>query len=128
MRFLLTFAICSLALGCDSEPQGSIPALPAGDPLAAPIADLKSSDPAKRKAAASALGDMGPQARPATERLIAALDDDDAAFREEAAWALAKIGSDDKLLVPVLIEKLQDESEETQGTAIIGLGRIGPDA
>jgi len=129
MRILPIVAIFCLALGCDSQPEALIAPRATGDPLAVLTADLKSTDPGRRRGAADALGAMGPQAKPAAEDLLAALrEDDDDAVRAEAAWALARIGSDEKDLVPFLIDRLGDESEETQGMAIVGLGRIGPDA
>ena len=58
---------------------------------AALVAALGSPTAAVRRAAARALGRLGPQARAATKALLTALSDPEAQVRQEAARALARI-------------------------------------
>jgi len=61
--------------------------------VAVPVlwAALRDDNPDVRVAAAAALGQMGPSARPAAPALRAALDDEDGAVRRAAAAALADL-------------------------------------
>lgn len=71
-----------------------------------PLMDaLKDSDPAVRRQAINALGNMGD--RRATEEIIRSLKDSDDAVRLEAVIALGKIG--DVRAVEPLIEKLKSD-------------------
>jgi HEAT repeat protein len=65
------------------------------------IRELADDDPAVRRGAAQALGEMGPQAKDAVQALLSALLDDDGVVRLRAAWALWRV---DRRLDPVLRE------------------------
>jgi HEAT repeat protein len=73
------------------------------------IAKLDDPDPGVRLAAAYALGEMGPDAKPAVARLIRALKEAEPALREFSAAALGRIGPDAKAAVPALIAAMEEE-------------------
>lgn len=83
----------------------------------------KSTDPALRWHAISALGDVGPAAKSAAPVLIACLSDQDTQVKLSAERSLVKIG---KGAVPTLVESLKNESLHSAVASIIG--EIGPDA
>ncbi len=78
-----------------------------------------------RKAAATSLGIIGPEAKVAVPALTKALHDKELLVRSEAATALGRIG---KGAVPGLIEALQDKDSEVRYDAAYALGQIGADA
>jgi len=73
---------------------------------------LQSQDAGVRSYAASALGEIGKDAKDAAPALIAALKDQDAGVRRSAAAALGKIGKDAKDAAPALIAALKDQDED----------------
>jgi HEAT repeat protein len=79
--------------------------------------------------AATALGDYGPDGRPAVPALIhASLWDEEPAVRLGAAMALWKIDRNGPLVLHVLTEALGDANELICWVAAEGLGQMGPAA
>src|SRR3954470_10300000 len=95
-------------------------------PLPELVRRLKHPDTADRRAAAAALGRLGPKAGPAVPALAEALSDEDLYVRRLAALALGDIGAGGA--VPALIEALGDEDEGARRRAAVALGEIGPEA
>lgn len=83
---------------------------------------------AMRPQVAFMLGQIGPQAAPATEALSKLVNDEDPNVGIEAAHALAKIGPGAKAAVPALIDALTQSEGKPTHAAAYALGRIGPDA
>jgi HEAT repeat protein len=81
--------------------------------------------PAIRKQAASVLGQMGGEARPAIPTLTEALQDTDAGVRQEAAKALGEIGAQAREVVPSLRKALNDPDEAVRSEATVALKKIG---
>jgi HEAT repeat protein len=73
------------------------------------------------------LGQIGPDAAPATEALAALTTDKHAHIVQESLVALAKIGPGAKAAVPQLI-KVLEAGDEASDAAAYALGRIGPEA
>jgi len=80
-----------------TAPETSGPRNPDSDakPLSHWVAMLKASEPRVRSRAASALGRIGPAAKPAVPELMRALEDKDFFVRASAAEALEKIRTDE---------------------------------
>jgi HEAT repeat protein len=94
------------------------PAVPAlRDTLQNPDADF-------RRASASVLGLMGPEADDAVANLMNRLGDEDTRVGAQAAKALGAIGSEEA--VSALVEAL--EQVGVRGQAIVALGKLGPKA
>ncbi len=74
------------------------------------------------------LGQMGPEAAPATEALAELVADEDMHLATEAAVALGKIGPAAKNAVPALCAVLEADQEKNAHAIILALGRIGPGA
>ncbi|MEN6449315.1 MAG: HEAT repeat domain-containing protein, partial [Thermoguttaceae bacterium] len=74
------------------------------------------------------LGQIGPDAAPATPALVALIGDKDERIAREAVLALAKIGPGAKAAVPSLVAALEQGDNPNAGPIIYALGRIGPDA
>jgi HEAT repeat protein/transcriptional regulator with XRE-family HTH domain len=88
-----------------------------------PLIDrLQRGDSDARRAAAAALGRIGPAAVPP---LIDRLQRGDWDVRRAAAAALGGIGPEAREAVPALIELLQRGDSDTRGAAAAALGRIG---
>jgi len=81
-----------------------------------------------RSSAASHLGNLGEQAKPAVPALIKSLNDGDAEVRVRVINALVRIHPDTAILLPVLISSLDDKSPVVRQEAGIALGRLGNDA
>lgn len=74
------------------------------------------------------LGQIGPDAAPATEALAKLINDEDEHVANEAVLALADIGPGAKAAVPALLKAI-DGGENTNAAAIAyALGKIGPGA
>jgi HEAT repeat protein len=98
--------------------------------LSKALADDK--DPFVRRAAAVALGEIGPQAKAAVPNLLAALDSHyenvGGLVGSESAVALNRIDPDGKVLLPLLLPLLKDINIETRSKAATQLEIIGPAA
>jgi HEAT repeat protein len=79
-----------------------------------------------RRLAALALGDIGPEARPAVHALVEALRDGSKGVRRRAAVALAEVGN--AAAAPALREALGDATEGVRRAAAGALEVIGPPA
>jgi HEAT repeat protein len=110
----------------------SVPALLA-------LLDAKDETPVTTKAVVRALGDIGPDAKPAVPKLEKILSEPpskkggkaaaEAAqkMRGHAATALAKIGGNPKILVPVLADLAAHQYDEvSQAIGLDGLYHLGP--
>ena len=107
-------ALASLALrGAIKDPR-VVPAL---------IEALKDPDINVGKAAASSLGDVGPDAKDAIPALIEKTKDSSSDMRKIAVVSLGKIG--DKSTVPALIEKLKDGNIDVMTASADALVKIG---
>ncbi len=89
------------------------------------IEALHSPDPAVRRDAADALGDIGGEAKEAIPALIAALKDQDVGVSLSAAGALKRIGEEAREAVPALIAALKGRDVDVRSYAATVLGSIG---
>jgi len=88
---------------------------------------LSAGDPAVRRSASDALGDLGSAAGPAVPALTRTLADEDASVRQSAAQALGKIGPASTSAVPALTAALDDPDPEVRASAADALAAIrGP--
>jgi HEAT repeat protein len=94
--------------------------------LPALLEALRDPEPIVRARVASALGDLGPEARDAVYPLVEALRDPDSSVRNSAASALGQIGPAARPAMPSLLEMLRDE--ELRGYAAYALVQMGPEA
>src|SRR5205085_336731 len=80
-----------------------------------------------REAAATALGKLGAEARPAVASLAAALKDKHSGTSAAAAQSLATLGETAQTAVPMLIETLKDKNADrfARGFAAIALVNVG---
>jgi hypothetical protein len=78
--------------------------------------------------AAKALGDIGPEASPASPLLVEMLKDTPFVNRAVAVIALGQIHSDPGLVVPALTNCLVDRTAHVREMAARGLGEFGPRA
>src|SRR5215475_7338731 len=72
------------------------------------LSDLKSKDPDVRRTAATELGKLGAEAKPAVDALVRALKDEDVFVRRFSAQALGEIGPEAGGAVPALSAALRD--------------------
>jgi len=96
--------------------------------IASLIEGLTNSNWDARDAAASALGNIGPDAREAVPALVTALNDSKRDVRYEAAWALGNIGPDARDAVPALVTALNDPDAAIRRNAAEALSKIFPKA
>jgi HEAT repeat protein len=95
--------------------------------LVTALADaLRDPDPLVRSELATALADLGPQAKAALPALIEQLKDENAPVRKVTAWALGEIGTDLSAVLPALERALADQDANVRWTAAYALGTIGP--
>jgi HEAT repeat protein len=114
--FILLAGTLSTAQGCRNprRVEHSVPSL---------VKTLKEDkDPNMRYYAAQALGQFGPEARPAVPDLTAALKDDSKMVRMGAAYALGEIKSPDA--VPTLQEATKDPEKEVRDAAAFALKQL----
>jgi len=80
-----------------------------------------------RRAAAYALGKMGPEAKMAIPALTELLRDKDTEVRQAAAYALGAMGPEANTAIPALTELLKDEYEQVRKAAAEALKKIKGD-
>jgi HEAT repeat protein len=95
-----------------------------GKDAVSPLLDFLKGQSSHRFLAAYALGEIGPDAKPAIPLLVDLLDDDDKILRMTAATAVGKFGKD---AVPPLIEFVKG-AKRNRYLALHALGEIGSDA
>ena len=128
----LVLAIASSCLGVEQEPPGTSgnhkpePEYD-GRSLSYWLAQSKEKGESSRRAAAHALGQIGPEAKAAVPALMELLKDTDSELRWLAALALGQIGPEAKAAVPALMELLKDEEEKVYREAAEALGKIKSD-
>jgi hypothetical protein len=110
--------ICVIVMSLQTPGQTSVKPAPIPPRL---LADLKSAEPEKRRAAADELGEM--RNREAVPLLIAALADKDAGVREAAAFALGQT-TDPRAVAP-LTRGLLDKDADVRASMAFALGMIG---
>jgi len=89
---------------------------------------LKNGKPVQRRHAASFLGAMKAEGKPAISGLADALRDTEKDVRIEAAEALGKIGPSASPAALALGNALKDKEAEVRKASLNALGKIGPDA
>src|SRR5205823_3204608 len=111
---LLGCGLAFIALGgfrAEARAAGAREPAYRGKPVSAWVAGLKEEDAGSRRAAARALGRIGPGAAAAVGPLAGALRDQDAGVRSAAALALGKIGPAAESAIPTLIGALGDKDQ-----------------
>jgi len=86
------------------------------------ITKLDSPAAPEREAAARQLGNMGTAAKPAQEKLVAALNDKDDSVRVMAAYALKRLGYEPAKVLPVFMDCLKAQTPAVRNTAAMELG------
>jgi HEAT repeat protein len=114
MRRQLAAALLLLSTGCGGASKWT--------------AQLESGDATERAAAARALSDMGPAARPAVPALARAVADPDPEVRRLAAYALRQIGPDARDAAPDLEKALADSVPAVKRAAAYALLAVSPDS
>jgi len=99
----------------------------AGRRLSAWIELLDNPDPLRRLAAARALAEIGPAAKPAVPALIDKVVDDDF-LRSDASFTLGEIGPAAKPAIPAMIQAARHTGYFEQGIIGSSIGKIGPTA
>lgn len=117
-RFLIALILGSLCLFSQALAQVTVKPAPIPPQL---LADLKSAEPEKRRAAADELGGM--RNRNAVLPLMAALTDKDARVREASAFALGQ--TTDSRAVASLTKALADKDATVRASIVFALGMIG---
>jgi len=102
--------------------------LKASDAVPALAGQLSDSRPHVSRAAAKALGGIGPEAKAAVPALIKALKNPNQWACQSAIEAIGRIGPAAAEAVPTLIELLEHANEHNRISTATALGRIGPAA
>jgi hypothetical protein len=84
-----------------------------------------SGSPNTKRCAASALGYIGPPARPALPILLADFTHTNADVRFYAVSAALHIGGDPNVIIPAMCSMLEDSKRETRWNAIVALSMFG---
>src|SRR5689334_17527820 len=119
MKRLALLGLAVLLAGCSKG------AAPTGRTVDQLRQALKGPSAQARGEAAAALGELGPQARPAVGDLAEALKDRDEQVRVKAAAALWGIGRDAREAWSALLEALKDRSAAVRLNAVGALGEVG---
>jgi HEAT repeat protein len=121
MRILFCYGLLAVALGVAATARAAdLPLL---------MKQMNDPDADVRRAAARALGQMGPDATPAVPLLTAAVEKDrDLYVRRFSAQALGQIGPNASSAIPALTSALKDEKKEMIEAAVTALGKMGPAA
>src|SRR5439155_1265084 len=98
-----------------------------GKPLSQWQTELTDRQPKVRRAAAFALGKIGPPAAGSIPDLVRALKDSEATVREAAASALGEIGpADNRKTLPALMDALHEDADSAvRRSAAVALGSYG---
>ena len=96
--------------------------------MAGYLAALNGSDSAKKQEALTALSQMGANAAPATQALIATLKDADSLNRTLAATILGQIGKPAAAALPALREMMKDSDADIVKAAYNGIRGIDPNS
>jgi HEAT repeat protein len=115
-----TFVVAALALGCQSESNSNVSA----KDVPRLIRDLKEGDENTRAEAAEALGDLGPDGKPALPAVLSALGDEGERVRQNALRAIIAIGPDEKAIQP-LTNSLKDSDNIVRALSANALGQLG---
>jgi HEAT repeat protein len=118
MRRNADLVVFELAWGYDSKPMDMRKAIPAL------IQATEDEDGTVRAWAASALGEIGPDAKAAVPALIKLVGDRDEGCRNDACIALGDIGPAAKDALPALREALNDPSKDVRQFAKRAIGKI----
>ncbi len=86
---------------------------------------LKDKDATIRAASASALGQIGVEAKSAIGQLTEAVDDPEISVRGDAVFALERSKADAQRAVAALVRALRDESPKIRASAALALSEIG---
>ncbi len=89
---------------------------------------LGSADVGVRRAAVTALGQVGPVAADVVPQMAKLISDEDSGIRQSLATALGGIGATAKDVPELLTKLLADKNEKVRASAAASLGRIGPPA
>src|SRR4051812_26415721 len=108
MRKLALFCAAAMLVGCGKEASHQ------GRTVSEWRKDLRDADPGKRRAAAAALGEIGPKAKAAVPDLAAALKDADAQVRVSASQALWSLAGDARGATYDLIAALEDGNADVR--------------
>jgi HEAT repeat protein len=119
----LRFTLITLAAVAGCHHERPAPSLSAAD-IPDLIQDLKTGDERDRADAAQALGQLGPDAKPALPALLLALRDEGEWVRERALEAILAIGPDPRA-VESLVTGLKDSDEQVRELSAKALGKIG---
>jgi len=92
------------------------------------IPDKKKDDIPLRTAAATTLGDFGPDAKSAVKTLKALLAEKDGGLKLAVVHTLGKIGPDAKDAIPELLEVLLDPNANVKLAAMEAIGKIGAES
>ena len=115
--------------GAGLEPDGAGADRAGPDRGGGKVADgLRDEDVLVRRAAADALGRMGPAAHAAVGGLARALSDPDVEVRRLAAWAIARTGREAERAMSSLILALADADEQVRLRAFSVLSELGEPA
>jgi hypothetical protein len=112
------------AVEATPSPQTPETVNPSGSNIGELVAALKSQDVTERRQAASALHDLGMEAKDATPALKQALKDTDSEVQMWAALSLVNTQTYDKDVIPILVRSLKNDNAVLRQVACLSLGLI----
>lgn len=123
-------AVVAALVALLAEPTlAQAPPVPQSGAFPALLKQLRDPDPDARMEAATLLGRLRAQAKPAVPALIEALTKDaDGAVRMKAADALGQIAQDGGTAVPALVKSLDDPDVRVTTSALYALSAFGAEA